>query len=176
MSFSMLLLLWMLRSCSLAISCMYVESIRALTAIFFGCQRIVIVFMVKICRVLQVDLENVSLHIFIHLCENIKVINLPLVQKSKFALWKWFAHGISVKIVTVKVHDVVVWFVFVISLVEIRDVCFGVAIADHAYASTHSSFGEQIFVWGAEKIEGNSGHFEARIETETGTRVVVERI
>src|SRR6218665_1793309 len=70
----------------------------------FRCQRIVIVFLMKIYRVLQVDLENVSLHIFIHLCENIKVINFSLVQKSKFARWKWFAHGISVKIVTIKAH------------------------------------------------------------------------
>src|SRR6218665_741791 len=111
--------------------------------------------MMKMCRILQVDLENVSFHIFIHLCENIKGINFPLVQKSKFARWKWFAHSISVKIVTVKAYDVVVWFVFVISLVEIWVVCFGISIADHAYTSTHSSFGEQIFVWGGEKIEGN---------------------
>src|SRR6218665_4055888 len=114
--------------------------------------------------------------IFIHLCENIKVINFFLVQKSKFARWNWFTHGIPVKIVTIKVHDVVVWFVFVVSLIEIRVVRLGVAIAGHAYASMHSSFDEQIFVWCGEKIKGNIGLFEASIKTEAGTGIIVEGI
>jgi len=57
---------------------------------------------------------------------------------------------VPVKIGTVKVHDVIIWFVFV----EIRVVRFGVAIANHTYATEQSSFGEYIFVVVGENFEG----------------------